>query len=599
MLRSCLILPFVSMLVLLAAAAGLAQAPPGDSDPGPRGGVWELRELDLELVIEPAEGAMTASGRARLRLTGRPADELRLELPSGKMAFEELEPPAGAEVVLGRPADTATVRLAQPHKPGEELEVRFRYRNLESRFRHPESRRHRSFAVDPRGAFGLSHYPWYPTPAGGDADAAGTTGLTVPAAWRTVSNGRRLETAESRDTRTETWRTPRQDERGFVAGPLRAERFRAGERELGIFFFPEHAASARAHAGAVRRILEALKPRFGPLPVASYAIAEVDDGLMRRAESEHGYFVGATSTFRFDRGTEVNLPLLAHELGHAWWGTHVRVRDPGAQMINEGLAQYAAVLAIEALEGEAAATRFLRFSRRGYHPLHCARGYFLLAETRPDRPLSEAKHTVANAKGQWVYHMLRRRLGDERFFAVLRQILATHAGERISFDEVRAAFLRAAPPEAKLERFFADWLERTGAPVVTATWADASDRRGSRAEVKVRQRPPPYELLLEVAVDGGGGSRRHEVELSGLEKTFVFESPGRPTGVRIDPDHRLLVWTPEYGPRPGTAAAHLHRVAAVVRLAAGERPGLLAAILVGLAVWWVLRRRRRTHRRPA
>ena len=46
------------------------------------------------------------------------------------------------------------------------------------------------------------------------------------------------------------------------------------------------------------------------------------------------------------------------------------------------------------------------------------------------------------------------------------------------------------------------------------------------------------------------GARLHTVEISRQEETFVLESAGAARGVRLDPNHQLLLWEPEYGPRP-------------------------------------------------
>ncbi len=48
------------------------------------------------------------------------------------------------------------------------------------------------------------------------------------------------------------------------------------------------------------------------------------------------------------------------------------------------------------------------------------------------------------------------------------------------------------------------------------------------------------------------GLELRRVELTGKEARFTLEGDGPPTAVELDPRHRLLIWTPEYGPRPGT-----------------------------------------------
>lgn len=134
-------------------------------------------------------------------------------------------------------------------------------------------------------------------------------------------------------------------------------------------------------------------------------------------------------------GEDGNLPLFAHEAAHAWWGNRVSTTGPGAQLVSESLAQYGAVLAIGALEGHDAMNEFLRLSRDGYNQLQSAAGYFEMARRGGDRPLSQLSngrwdHNLSDAKGHWFYHMLRHRIGDERFFAVLRTCRGSTAAVR-------------------------------------------------------------------------------------------------------------------------------------------------------------------------
>jgi aminopeptidase N len=179
----------------------------------------------------------------------------------------------------------------------------------------------------------------------------------------------------------------------------------------------------------------------------------------------------------------------------------------------------------------------------------CARG--------EDLPLSQLggggwQHNLSDAKGHWVLHMLRRRVGDELFFRTLRELIQDFANRQMSLADVRGAFVRAAPPAAQLERFFEQWLDRPGAPILDVEWRDVSVPGRPQAQVTIRQvqKDDPYDLQLEVAVDAAGGVQKHTVEVTTDRTQVTLAAAGTPTGVRLDPDHRLLIWTPEYGERP-------------------------------------------------
>jgi len=172
-----------------------------------------------------------------------------------------------------------------------------------------------------------------------------------------------------------------------------------------------------------------------------------------------------------------------------------------------------------------------------------------------DRPLSQLEtggwqHDLSDAKGHWVYHMLRQRIGDDLFFATLRGLIDTYGGRHMSVDDLRAAFIEAAGPEAELETFFEQWLDRTGAPELELQWTFSRTDRCGLVEGTIRQiqEGEPYHLSVTLALTRSGSpvGEEHVVELRSRLAEFSLAVDGKVDEIVLDPHHHILMWRPEY-----------------------------------------------------
>lgn len=552
-------------LVVLATAVGIgsgSMALPDDGTnavaPNAHGSGWRLTQLDLDIHVLPEKERIEVEGRATLQLM---ADEsfgptLAMNAKSKVLHFDRMDA-SGATVSINEkhPKRKATllahVRFRDLQRRGTEIDISFAY--------HSEGRAYQ-FVVSQEAALSSWTQGWHPCPIpgrnesfSGQLSTTGTTRFFLPAGWRSVSNGKQVDTKKTADGTVETWRADVPVARSFAAGPYELARHTVGDRDIGVYLLSSKPQSAGEQVQALASALGAMEARFGPYPYDSYAIAEIPDGLVHwYASSEQGFIMAQSSAFSYEGG---NLPLFAHEMAHGWWGNLISTTGDGAILCSESLAQYSAVIAIEGVEGEPAATEFLRFSRTGYSSRQCARGYFDLARQGKDKPLSQLgsggwQHTLSDAKGHWVYHMLRRRVGDRVFFGTLRELIRDFSGKGMSLDDLREAFIRNAPPDAGLKRFFAQWMDRPGAPVLEAKLVGASKPGMTDVIIRQVQTGNPYELDVDVAIDTESGTKMHTMKIRDRETRISLAIAGKATDVRLDPKHRLLTWTPAYGARP-------------------------------------------------
>jgi aminopeptidase N len=146
----------------------------------------------------------------------------------------------------------------------------------------------------------------------------------------------------------------------------------------------------------------------------------------------------------------------------------------------ESLANYSALLLMEKNKGpEAVDTLLADYKNDLLAKLNTGRtlesagpitwGFRLQSSIAP-----HAWRTVTYEKGTWIMHMLRRRLGDEKFLAFLRELCTRFRFATVSTEQFRQLAAQYTPPgspDPSLKAFFDNWVYGTGIPAVKITYA--------------------------------------------------------------------------------------------------------------------------------
>jgi hypothetical protein len=188
------------------------------------------------------------------------------------------------------------------------------------------------------------------------------------------------------------------------------------------------------------------------------------------------------------------IPVVAHEIGHQWWGSYVSFTGPASIPLTEGLAELSACAYQEDRLGDA----------------HClareGAAYQGGVGPEDDLPLTSPGVTYdgGNAallliydKSPVVLDLVRRAVGDEAFFGVLGDLVAAGPADRTA-DEVWSA-LEAQVGTAKVEAHVKPWFEQVGYPVVSL--ATGFDDAGAPVLRATQATNAPFGLLLPVAFD--------------------------------------------------------------------------------------------------
>lgn len=170
-------------------------------------------------------------------------------------------------------------------------------------------------------------------------------------------------------------------------------------------------------------------------------------------------------------------------------------------------------------------------------------GYFQLRSG--DVPLASAPAVappeVLRGKGSAAPDMIRLVAGDRATFDAMREVFAAPAGRPLSLPALRAVIEKHAG--RNLEREFAEWFERTGAPEFEASVRSFPAAGGGyRADVTLTQKRGIYALPVDVVVYGPGGEKRETIEVADEATSVFYVVPFEPKRIEIDPLNRIFRW---------------------------------------------------------
>jgi hypothetical protein len=152
---------------------------------------------------------------------------------------------------------------------------------------------------------------------------------------------------------------------------------------------------------------------------------------------------------------------------------------------------------------------------------------------------NSATKSIGYDKAAMVFHMLRREVGDDRFWQTLRDVYAKHLFEAISWRDWQAAF--EASSGKSLETFFQQWVYRAGAPQLFLSETRITNTSdGITITGVLAQRKPYYALEADLVLETATESISRRVPINGSRSSFSFSIVERPIRLTVDPQVHLF-----------------------------------------------------------
>ncbi len=221
---------------------------------------------------------------------------------------------------------------------------------------------------------------------------------------------------------------------------------------------------ARADFALLPAMADYFAEIFGPYPFDQYRVIVTEDELEIPLEAQGAAIFGENHV----DGAGGSERLIAHELAHQWFGNSVGLASWRHIWLNEGFACYAEWLWSERAGRDSADT----LARRFHAALRQLPQDLVVADPGPALMFDDRVYK----RGALTLHAVRRTVGDEAFFAMLRAWADRHRYGVVATEDFRA--FAAEETGAELGALLTAWLEQEPLPELPRAAAVRSRSRG-------------------------------------------------------------------------------------------------------------------------
>lgn len=387
---------------------------------------------------------------------------------------------------------------------------------------------------EPDGLFLGPGAAWYPLLGGYEGGLSFTMSVDVPEPWAAISQGRRLSEVVEKGRKRLVWQELLPQQGLFlIAGRYVSYADEAEGAKAQVFLREADDALAADYLALTRRYITLYEKLIGPYPYSKFALVE--------SFWESGF---GMPSFTFLGPTVIRLPFIRttsypHEIVHNWWGNSVYV-DYNSGNWSEGLTSYLADYLLDEQRGRGANHR--REVLQKYTDFIRSDNDFALRQFTSS--VETQGQAVGYGKSQMLFHMLRLKMGDDKFTEALRLLYQQYKFKVASYVDIERLFSQVYGQSLAL--FFEQWVQRVGAPELAIVEPQSEQMEGGgwrvKGVLKQTQSDIPYLLDVPIAItlEGEATARRFTVAMSTKSQPFSFDLKAKPLRIDVDPEFDLF-----------------------------------------------------------
>ncbi|GAA2556052.1 aminopeptidase N [Neomicrococcus aestuarii] len=272
---------------------------------------------------------------------------------------------------------------------------------------------------------------WFPCNDHPSQKATYRITIATDTGYRAIANGKLID--HSRKSSREVWSYEVHQPMATYLATLQIGRYEVvnlGRSKVGAKTTQQYAAVSPGLTSAAKRafakqtdMVTAFSKFFGPYPFPNYQVVVADDNLEIPLEAQGMSIFGKN---HLTTGWE-SQRLIAHELSHQWFGNSLTVGRWDDIWLHEGFACYAEWLWSEASGSTNAHGR----AHRAWSALWLQSQNITVGDPGPKDLFDDRVYK----RGALALHALRRTMGDQRFFGMLRDWTRRKAHDNVTYRQ--------------------------------------------------------------------------------------------------------------------------------------------------------------------
>jgi peptidase M1-like protein len=383
---------------------------------------------------------------------------------------------------------------------------------------------HTTGYIEARGTYLADETFWIPQSP--DGLFTFTLRTLLPAGYASVSQGqRRSHEVADGVVRTE-WHCPSPQQQIFlIAGQYAVTEEQHGGVDIMTFLYTPDPQIYQDYIPATKRYLDLYNRLIGPYPYHKFALVE---NFQQTGMGMPSFTLLGDRVIRLSFIVSTSY---GHEILHNWWGNGVYV-DWATGNWSEGLTSYGADYLYAEMHSAEAARDYRRGILQDYlNYVHGDEELPLSAFSAQDTSSARA---IGYGKAAMVFHMLRRMVGDEAYWASLRKFYGDFRFKVASWEAIFAAL--TAVTGRDFDGFKAQWIERAGAPFISLERVTLTRSSPLYVLEVVIAQSDQYDIEIPVRIQTEGGTVLRDIALRESVHRLQFTLDDRPLSVHVDAD---------------------------------------------------------------